>query len=312
VYSSEVGLIAQAISKDCSILTYPSSSNMAETAGLVFGGIALASLFTTSVECLDYITLARNHGADFELALVKVELLNCRLGIWGKSLSVASPGHESPLLRDEWAHVSNTVGSSLVGIRNCFSEKSTLEKRYGLKAVTVEETSLSSGTTRTRQLQEIEAGFEIIRRRRQREIALPKKVWWAIHDNKKFDTLVANVSFFIENLERLSDRLNSTSTQERLFRETFQRLQTPSTIELLGNAERSMPSASTSQDTDKSNGGQGHRYVRTAIRDQGRFLMGDVGSVSGRQHHFEDTTVSNSGKGIGGNVTPDAMEMFFK
>ena len=52
---------------------------MAEAAGLAIGAINLAGLFTTCVECIDYISLGRNHGRDYEMSMTKLLLLKARL-----------------------------------------------------------------------------------------------------------------------------------------------------------------------------------------------------------------------------------------
>lgn len=39
---------------------------MAEPLGLAIGDLGLAALFTTCVECMDYISLGRDYGADYQ------------------------------------------------------------------------------------------------------------------------------------------------------------------------------------------------------------------------------------------------------
>jgi hypothetical protein len=123
---------------------------MAEAAGLAIGGIGLAALVTTSVECLDYITLAKHS--------------------------------EAPRLREAWPEIGDIVGNSLLGMQRCFSEQKTLESRYGLRPA-LESSSWTSSLAfnSSRQampssLAEIEASFDIIARRRQRATTLPKKI----------------------------------------------------------------------------------------------------------------------------------------
>ena len=106
---------------------------MAEAAGLVIGGVGLAALFSTSVECLDYISLGRNIGKDYQLSATNMILLKVRLYAWGKSLRVTQPGQEHPVLRDCWLQERETVGMSLFGIKTTFDDAGKLEKKYGLE-----------------------------------------------------------------------------------------------------------------------------------------------------------------------------------
>lgn len=64
---------------------------MAEAAGLVLGGIALAGLVTTCVEIVEYLESAKNREGDFRLALIKVNLIKQRLRAWGAALPVNMP-----------------------------------------------------------------------------------------------------------------------------------------------------------------------------------------------------------------------------
>ena len=61
---------------------------MAEPIGLAIGVVGLAGLFSTCVECMDYISLGRDYGKDYELSLMKTILLKARLNAWGESLCV--------------------------------------------------------------------------------------------------------------------------------------------------------------------------------------------------------------------------------
>ena len=105
---------------------------MAEPIGLTIGGLGLAALFSTCIECMDYFHLGQNYGKDYELSLTKMILLKARLNAWGESLGVMVEGHELSSLRDRWLQERETVGRCLVGIKSIFDDSSMLEKRYGL------------------------------------------------------------------------------------------------------------------------------------------------------------------------------------
>lgn len=64
---------------------------MAETAGLVLGGIALVGLISTCVEISEYLESAKNRAGDFKMALTKVNLIKQRLRAWGAALPVDMP-----------------------------------------------------------------------------------------------------------------------------------------------------------------------------------------------------------------------------
>lgn len=106
---------------------------MAEPIGLTIGGLGLATLFSTCIECMDYISLGHNYGKDFEFSLMKMILLKARLNAWGQSLRVTQEGGELTVLRDRWLQEKDTVEKCLVGIKIIFDDSEQLGKRYGLR-----------------------------------------------------------------------------------------------------------------------------------------------------------------------------------
>jgi hypothetical protein len=61
---------------------------MAEVAGLVVGGFALASLFDTAVNCFDLVYLGRNFDRDFTTCQFRLEDARTQLYRWGTAVGV--------------------------------------------------------------------------------------------------------------------------------------------------------------------------------------------------------------------------------
>ena len=59
---------------------------MAEAAGLVVGVVALAGLFNNTVECFEFVQLARTFGKNFQTSQLKLDNARLRLSRWGESL----------------------------------------------------------------------------------------------------------------------------------------------------------------------------------------------------------------------------------
>ena len=188
---------------------------MAEAIGLTLGGLSLAALFSTCVECMDYIVLGRNYGRDYEHSLYRMTLLKARLSAWGQSLRVTQKGEELGVLRDHWDQEKETIEKCLVGIKAIFDDSGKLEKRYGLRQYTTDGGSVSPTLQAGEPpaLQQIEERFKSAIINRQEHASLWKKATWAIHDKKKFDSLISDVAFYVDGLEKLSDRLNVLDLQ---------------------------------------------------------------------------------------------------
>jgi hypothetical protein len=188
---------------------------MAEPIGLTLGGLSLAALFSTCVECMDYIILGRNYGRDYEHSLNKMNLLKARLNAWGQSLRVTRKGEELGVLRDSWGQEKETVEKCLVGIKIIFDDSGKLEEKYGLRQYIADRDPVSPALQvgESPALRQIEECFESAAVNRQQNASLWKKTTWAIHDKKKFDSLISDVAFYVDGLERLSDRLNVLDLQ---------------------------------------------------------------------------------------------------
>ncbi len=55
---------------------------MAEPFGIAVGLASLAGVFTSCVDCSDYIQLGRHFGQDYQRSLLKLDLVANRLSRW--------------------------------------------------------------------------------------------------------------------------------------------------------------------------------------------------------------------------------------
>lgn len=74
---------------------------MAEAAGLALGAVAFASLFSTCIECLDYLSQARTCSRDVRVAVTKLDLLQQRIKVWSKVISLRDSCEDNALLLDK-------------------------------------------------------------------------------------------------------------------------------------------------------------------------------------------------------------------
>ena len=284
---------------------------MAEPAGLAIGAIGLAGLFATCVECIDYISLGRNHGRDFELSMTKFMLLKARLGAWGESLQVTQQGNENTTLRDRWLDEQGTVEACLVGIKTLFEESSQIESRYGLEALSADQTTMLSTTVRrSRAFDHIEDRFKSKIQERQMNNSISKKTRWAIHDKKKFDSMIADLAFFIDGLEALSDRLQVLGLQERLLEDQVRAITDTESINMMEVAStqlQTLPSSHTPGNKEPS-----HTYVGTIIKDRAKVLNGNLGYSSQSSHSYHGTQVSHDAHVVQGDMSDEAARAFFR
>ena len=61
---------------------------MADLAGVVIGGVALTSLFTTCVDCFEYVQLGRDFGKNYQRSQLQLTAVQLRLSRWGESVRI--------------------------------------------------------------------------------------------------------------------------------------------------------------------------------------------------------------------------------
>jgi hypothetical protein len=290
---------------------------MAEPVGLMIGGIGLAALFTTCIDCLDYISLGRNHSKDYELSLIKMALLKTRLDPWGKSLRISEDGEVLPAFRNRWPQERELVGRCLMGIKALFDDSEKLEKKYGLYPSKPEDDTVGSSA-----FQQIEDRFRFGVKNRHKSTSTWRKTAWAVHDKKKFDSLITDVAFYIDGLEKLSESLHVLGLQRQLVINRIQEVTNMESIALLEEATaQSHTSPLTSPlaleeetGSDVSRTSRGHVYIGTAIKDRAKVLNGNLGlqGHSLSRHTFKDTRASDDAHVVQGDMLAEAGMTFFR
>ena len=188
-----------------------------DVAGLVIG---VVTAWETCIQVFEIIDSGKKYGMDYEVLRVKLEVERIRLLVWGEAvgLSEVERGKPSPDTRLNREDVRTVVLRLLGCIQHVFEQSEQLQNRYGLNPVqpaivdvqeppTQSQAILISIFTRT---------YENIRRsarNRQRTTPLTRKTIWAIHDKKKFQTLIAEIKDFNDGLEALFPDLSSQTAQ---------------------------------------------------------------------------------------------------
>ncbi|KAB8343124.1 hypothetical protein FH972_022717 [Carpinus fangiana] len=189
---------------------------MAEVAGLVIGGIALASLFTTSVECFETVQVGRNFGKDSHQLQLQLDLIQLRLTRWGESVNVfgkhptrgalivASSSREAQLANRLLLHIASTF-------------KEAQDACGKLRHATYHDDMPALGGP-----QDLSALSDRVREMslaRQKQTPFFKKVKWAVSEKKQLSSLTSTLSGLVQQLEELFPanraKLQSLAEQEK-------------------------------------------------------------------------------------------------
>ena len=259
---------------------------MAEVSGLVIGTVALVSLYSTCVQAFDTFQAGKNFLHDYQSACDRFLLLRARLSHWGLVLNVKDPGSEHPALRDHWGEEVDIVGGSLSGIDNALCGISALASKYQSYSLgagsgedpAVRQTFCTPQAASVPRKRVLPTSLAILRRRAS----------WAVRDKTRLDKLIGDLTFLIDNLEKLYDRLSLYPEKKELHLRLFPSSQ-PFTRRLIMNPNTAIQRATCTQDRHE---GQEQRPVQQYPQAEQRDKESDQRRVTihrpdgTREEHF--------------------------
>lgn len=159
--------------------------------------IAVASLFTTCIECFEYFKAAKGLEQHFEVLLVKLEYQEERLLVWGDLTGICdeNPRSVGPIPEREQKRQDRTK-RCLDSINHLLQDTETLKNKYGLRVSapmgdTVSRSGISSNALKR---------FRLRLGRQSQVPSVLDKTRWAIHDGTKFQKLVQDIRELIDCL----------------------------------------------------------------------------------------------------------------
>ena len=159
--------------------------------------IAIATLFTTCIECFEYFKAAKGFEQHFEVLLVKLEYQQERLLVWGDLAGVCNEKRDDakPISRSEHKRQYLTE-RCLDSIHRLFKDTETLKTKYGVRTYTpATDTAPHSGISSNALKR-----FRLRLGRQNQAPSVLEKTRWAIHDEKKFQKLVQDIRDLIDCL----------------------------------------------------------------------------------------------------------------
>ena len=178
--------------------------------------ISVVTSWETCIQVFEIIDSGKKYDRDYEVLRVKLEVERIRLLVWGEAvgLSEVERGKPSPDARLNREEVRTVVLRLLGCIQHIFEGSERLEDRYGLRPVPpimvdAQEPPAQSQLILGPIFKRAYEGFRRSAKNRQRTTPLTKKTIWAVHDKKKFQTLIAEIKDFNDGLEALFPDLSS-------------------------------------------------------------------------------------------------------
>jgi hypothetical protein len=255
------------------------TSNMPalEIIGLSASAIALASLFSTCVECFEYFKAGQSFEPDLETVLAKLDLEKTRLLIWGNHIGILTATVEGRHAALQNEQILASLLTCLKQIETLMCSTEQLGLQYGMRAASPKETTRPAISLLSKNSMGI---FRASCVRLLAQIAsksdrpgLATRTKWAIHDKSKFQGLINDLKHFIDGLNLILpvDRL----IQERIVMADIESIVDLSRLRLVQEAsEDSYPtwSSKASEVIEASETGtMDRRKLEERIRDMQEF-----------------------------------------
>ncbi|KAF1929479.1 uncharacterized protein M421DRAFT_420005 [Didymella exigua CBS 183.55] len=180
---------------------------MAETAGLVVGVVALASLFNNTVECFELLQLGRTFRKSFQTSQLQLDSARLRLSRWGKSLSLDDDVRDTVSLQGCFGSETNVKDAEalLHQIVELFAEAQHVSDRYKSRtqpqddslAVYDPQTNLDPARAK------LHEKMRQLAIERQNRSSVRQKAKWALYQEKHFRQLIKDITELIDSLVQL-------------------------------------------------------------------------------------------------------------
>ena len=207
-----------------------------ETAGLTIGAIALASLFTECIECLDLIELARSSEKGLKTQVCKLSIIKRQFMVWGESIGLLSPDEGRDDVLDQVTG-REEIEKVLQQISILLQDAEKLKTQYGIELDSTDDRQshcieVSRSRRDTFKQNPI---VEFISRlaAHQRRSTIITKTRWAIRDSKKFEGLVKDLDWFVTKLITIDVSHETHIRREMATREEVESIVDLSTLTIM-------------------------------------------------------------------------------
>lgn len=188
-----------------------------EVAGIVVGVAGLAGLFSTCVECFDYIQLGTTFGTDFGTCLLRLDGARLRLSRWSVSVGLAavdstgiqSPPHAAILISREDYEFAQRL---LEQIRDAFAVAEKMSTSYQNQTtgsaqqpnlMTVSPLADLEPEILDASVKRVHMSLQQLARGRQKQTSFFRKTLWAVHDKRRFERLINSIHSSVQDLIEL-------------------------------------------------------------------------------------------------------------
>jgi WD40 repeat protein len=199
------------------LLSLFQQAKMAETAGLVVGVVALASLFNNTVECFEFVQLGRTFGKSFQTSQLKLDNARLRLSRWGKSLDLDDDVQDTVSLQGRFGSAANVKhAEALLGrIIELFTEAEGISNKYKSRAEPPDGSLVvyDLQTDLDPAMAKLHDKMRQLAIERQNRSGVRQKDKWALYQEKQFRRLIGDITELVSDLDDLFPATQQTQRE---------------------------------------------------------------------------------------------------
>lgn len=277
---------------------------MAEPFGIVSGAVGIASVFTTCVDCFNYVQLGRHFGRDYQTSALELQLMQLRVSRWGQAVDV----YDDPQLGNPKATTQElqTAKDTLFQILTLFASTEKTSNDFKLSS------GSKSGDLLVFEPRPDDKALLVLGNRmkdlavkRQKGASLLKTTKWALYSGAEFQRVIDSITRLMEALEKA---FPAPERQAALVAEevnAFPGVEQRKVMETIASGldELLRQQATKAITTSKP----GHVYNRVIAKNKAKMLNGDLiaagwtGPTNGPSHTYNDIQAENEAQVLNGN-----------
>ena len=264
------------------------------------GSVALASLFTTCIDCFEYVQLGRQFGKNYQRSLLKLDIVELRLSRWADAVN-ESQQHYNVAIGS--ANEAQKVQEILGEIIELFANAEKVSAKYKMKAKPGDLVAYNVNADLEPDLRSMHNKMRELAIKRQKRNSFAQKAAWALYEEKHFHRLIEDVTTLVDGLVELFPATRGRLQQLSL--EEAQEMEEEPSLGVLEEAAEDIDPLLQTSVQQVLTGRKGHIFIRNLATDDARVRYGDENvagaTLAGSRHTYDSNTASGKSRVHYGN-----------
>jgi hypothetical protein len=273
---------------------------MAEAVGLTVGGVGLATLFTTCIDCFEYVQLGRKFGTNYQRCLLKLDIMKLRLSRWADAVNESQQHYNVAISSTSEAPKVREILGEIIEL---FADAEKVSAKYKMKAKPGDLVAYNADADLEPDLRSMHNKMRELAIKRQKRSSFAQKAAWALYEEKHFHRLIEDVTTLVDGLVELFPATRGRLQQLSL--EEAQEIEEEPCLGVLEEAAKDIDLLLQTSVQQVLTGREGHIFIRNLATDDARVRYGDENvagaTLTGSRHTYDSNTASGKSRVHYGN-----------